>query len=307
MDIFDKKPDLSETIAKKEFEPVVMPKEDIPAAPAIEKVSRIKTEPLEVRPVPKNNPWHGKVGQESFTRPKGFKANVDKASMTYKVNLTHEQLKEMGEEMQLDLSLNHDPRVPHPFFDSNRGRIKLENHTMFFERQTTLGKLRVAIIQASEQVADSLEAFEKGLFPDATHYIVDNEAEAESKVASYEMKEEAIILASKVTYERKRQIVLILKGIDLAKKSDLLVKAKFSELIEEDAETVLRYLQKDPLRTDTEALVEKGILYSKLTKAAGGAVFHGDERLGFSVEAAVDFLILDENQELRIRLKEAIG
>lgn len=273
----------------------------------IEKLTDGKLAPLEIRPILKSNPWHGKIGQESMTRPKGFHPLVDNETQRYSVALSDEKLKEYGDILNVDLHRNHTPGQPHPYWDSNRARIKLENNTMFFERNSIPGKIKVAILKASKYVANSEEQLEEGLYPDATHYIVNEEETGKVKAAKYNLIEEAIIKASTLSFDKKISLIMIINGKDFSKKTPETVKAEVAEMIMEDANTVLRFMSVDPLRLATEAMVEKAIFYSKLTKLKNGAIFYGDERLGFNVDEAVDFLIEDENQELRLRIRDLVS
>ena len=58
---------------------------------------------VQIRPLPSVK-WHGKTGNESFTRPKIIQALVDPDSMTYSTGLSEEEEKELGAKLKVDLS-----------------------------------------------------------------------------------------------------------------------------------------------------------------------------------------------------------
>lgn len=297
------------------FDTIEQNKENVKDTPTVEGIKKAVennirksfTKKLEVRPLPEGYKWHGKTGEDSITRPKGFHPLVDKETMTYSVDLSDKEIEEFSNIMKTDMSLQHTPGIPHPYWDGNRARVKLENNTMFFESNSMPGRIKCAILRGSKYVANSLEEWEEGLWDEATHYIVDEEAAGKIKAAKYDILEEVIIQASKLSVERKTQLIMILAEKDVSKLSDNMIKGTFSELIQQDAEKVLLYMQKKPIDIATEAMVEKGITIAKLSRHKNGSIFFGDERLGFNVAEAVEFLVDDENQELRLRIRDLVS
>ena len=58
---------------------------------------------VKIKPIEREK-WHGKKGNESFTRPTTIRALVNVDSMTYATGLTEEEAKEYGEKLKIDLS-----------------------------------------------------------------------------------------------------------------------------------------------------------------------------------------------------------
>ena len=77
---------------------------------------------IQVRPIDIKR-WHGKTGQESFTRPKIIQALVDPNTMCYQTGLTKENAIKYGEILKLDLSDNFSLDTPIHFGIVKQGRL----------------------------------------------------------------------------------------------------------------------------------------------------------------------------------------
>jgi hypothetical protein len=261
---------------------------------------------VEVRPI-ESKRWHGKKGQESFTRPKKIQALVNTETMQYSTGLSDEDIKMLSEKgVRYDLSSHFDSEKPHDFWDSNMAQIKLENNTMFFNTDNTLDFIKVKVMKASKYVANSMRDFDEGLYPEATHVIFDEAEEAEIKASKVAIRNKAVIECSKLSKDKKIQLVLIMKGKNLKGQSDNFVTVAIDELIAENPSEVLRQIGLDSTEVAVHALVLEAIQKNVLRKD-GHKIFYFDSLLGSDVIDVIQYLMDDENQNLKLRIMEAVN
>jgi hypothetical protein len=262
---------------------------------------------VKIKPIEREK-WHGKKGNESFTRPTTIRALVNVDSMTYATGLTEEEAKEYGEKLKIDLSNQFNLEEPHPFWDTKAGEIKLENRTMLFDTENPLDFIKVKVCKASRFVANSLKEYEEGMFPEATHIIFDESEEIEEKASKIEIKKKAVIETAKLSKDRKIQMILILsadgnylKAKNLKGKSDNFIEVELDKLIESKADEVLRYLKMNKDDTATQALVLEA-LQRHIFEKVGHKIMYHDSTLGEDIYDVVNYLNAPENQEFKIRI-----
>lgn len=262
---------------------------------------------LEIRPV-QTKRWHGLEGEESIKRPVAIRALVDGEGM-YAVDFKAANISEKEQQELLDkgydLSLNHNPLQPHPLWDGNQAKIRLEDNTQFVEIGSDVGKIRKAVIYGSKLVANNEHELQEGMWPEATHFIVDEEAEAETKSTKVQIKNNAIIALTEVSLERKKQLVFLLGGKDVKKKKENTVTVELDELVQNNPQEVLDWIKRPVAETSTLYLVAEGVYKAKLTRNKSG-IYYGDINLGYTSEEAAAFLRDPKNQELRTRISEQL-
>lgn len=265
---------------------------------------------IEVRPLPveENEKWHGKVKDESFKRPNKLPALVDGETMRYSTGLTDEDVKHLRDNMRVtyDLSDHYNPEKPHPFWDSQLPIVKLENNTMFFNDEVAIDYIKIKIMKASKYVANSLREWEEGYFPEATHYIHDENEEIEVQASKIALKNKAVIESAKLSDDKKAQIILILSGKLLKGASSETLIVEMNGLIEENPEDVLRYMNMDKKRVSLESLVHECLEKNVLRKQGHKIMYH-DSVLGEDVIDVIEYLELDENQDLKLRLMNTVA
>jgi len=261
---------------------------------------------IEVRPVPDRKPWHKKTQKESFTSAKKIQALLDAKTHTYATGLSKEDIEHLTNTMKVgyDLSNIYNANVPHPFWDSTMSAFKLENRTMIFDETSPLDYIRIRLMRVSKYVANSLSVLDD--FPDATHVIYDERAEAEGKAEGIEIKKAAIIGCTKISKDRKIQIILVLEGKNLKGSSDAFVEVALDKVLTKRPEEVLRMLETEPKALESEALVLEAVNKGVLTKK-GGKISYFETPLGYTEKDVADFFLLDANQELMLIIKEAVN
>lgn len=284
---------------------------------------KIQVKPVEVEK------WHGKKGQESFTRAKTIQALVDPYSLTYTTGLDNDskvytnpetgKKNDLTEEqyysklLKADLSNQFDIDTPHPFWDSKMSEIKLENRTMLFDTKNPLDYVKVKVMKQSKYVANSLEDFENGLFPEATHVIFDEAQEVEVKASAVEIKNKVIVEASKLNIGQKIDIVTVLSaGSDylraktLRGKSESFVNVELDKYIQKNAKEVLRVMNMSKEDLSTQALVLEALQKHVLVKE-GLKIRYFEEYLGSDINEVVDRLNTSEYNEIKIRIMQQLN
>lgn len=271
---------------------------------------------VEIRPIDVLK-WHNKKGKESFTRPKKIQALIDGENMVYATGLNYVDKKypnpDTGEENVLteaqyygkligkDLSNVVDVNKPHDFWDSNAAVVKLENNTMILNTTIPIDYIKYKILLGSKYVANSKQEYEEGLYPDATHIIFNEQEEIEVKAKKIDIKNQAIIKASKLIPSRMKQIILLMTNKLIDRNSSEFLQVEMDKLIQSNPEGVLRYIDMDKDVLTSQALVVEA-LYKNVLKRVGHSITYHDTVLGLEVIDVVEFLNKPQNQELKIAI-----
>lgn len=260
---------------------------------------------VEVRPIERSK-WHGKTGAESFQRPKKFQVLVDTDSMNYATGLTDEEVEALNRKVNYDLSPNFNSETPHLFWDSPMAMFKMDNNTMFFDISQPLNYIKVKNMKASKFIANSMSQYDEGLFPEATHVIFDESEQAELKATKIERNTQAIIEASKMSKDRKIQIILALSDKNMKGQSDNFVNVELRKVIDNDTDEFLRYTSMKAEELSNYSLVLEALQKSVLRKDGHKIMYH-ESILGMDAVDVAKYLLLPENQDLKIRLMAQIN
>lgn len=253
---------------------------------------------VEVRPLDTVK-WHGKKNKENFTRPKTIRALVDAYTNEYATGLTNEDILKLEKEgIKYDLSPHYSSDEPHPFWDSNMATIKLENRTMIFDSDKSLDKIKISIMKASKFVANSLEEYSLGHYPEATHVIFDEEEEIEIKAKKVELKKSLILKTAELSKDRKIQLILLLSDKNLKGKSDNFIEVELDKLIENEPKDLLMYINKHPEQLAAESIVVEALQKNILVKDGHRIKFY-DSVIGTEILEVANYLLKTENQALK--------
>ena len=260
---------------------------------------------IEVRPIERKT-WHNRTGKDSFTRPKTLQALVNADTLEYATGLDEEETKKYGEIFKQDLSKMYNPDAPHPFWDSKTPRIKLENHTMFFDTDKPLDFVKWKIMRDSKYVANSMLEYEEGAFPEATHVIFDEARANEVKASKIQIRKKAIIESNKLSKTRQVQMIMVLAGKNAKNESTDFLEVEIDKLIEKDAKAVVDFIMKDKEFVAMESLILE-CLQKNVLKKVGHKILYHDSVLGVDIYDVVKYLNDAKNQELKLRLLAAIN
>jgi hypothetical protein len=268
---------------------------------SIETKSRI----IEVRPVEKKR-WHGKTGKESFANPITIEAPVSKRTGQYATGLSPEDRARLEKITGFNLSPDFSITKAHEFWTTADAQVKLENRTNIFDISKPRDEIKVAILRASDLVANSVEELEKGLFPEALFVIFNEAEEIESKASKAAVKRKVVIDASKLSLERKAEIVQIMLNISVRKQSENFIDLKMDEAIEKDCNKVLNLIQRNKTTTALHALVLEA-LHRNVLRKDGAAIYYMDDQLGYDVESTVEYFLDVKNQTLKAQILEKLN
>jgi hypothetical protein len=261
---------------------------------------------VEVRPIEVKK-WHNKSGVESFTRPKKLQALVDGTTMRYATGLSPADIKSLkAKGINYDLTDNFSADNSHPFWDSPLAVIKLENHTMFFNPENALDFIKIKIMKASRFVANSMEEYNEGHFPDATHVIFDEVEQATILSTKVEAKNEAVLLSSNLSPDKKIQIILVMGGKNLKNQSPNFITIEIDKLITKDPVEFIRHAKMDNKQLANHALVLEA-LQRNILREEGNRIYHMDSPIGLDVIEVAEFLTKDENQDIKLLILKKLN
>ena len=275
---------------------------------------KIEVRPLEIKK------WHGHKGKESFTRPKRLNVLVDEETRQYATGLNYvdktftdpddpkKKLTEAeyyGKILKADLSPLYLEDELHPFWDSKNPKVKLENRTMFFDTEIPIDYIRIKVMKASKFVANSMKDWEEGLYPYATHVITDEAEEVEAKATKVQNRNQAVIKLHDTPIDRKIQLVLILDGKNLRGASDNTITVEVDKLVNTKPDEVLRYLNMNKEQLASHALILEALQKNVLRKQ-GHKIMYFESAIGNDVDEVIDYLALDENQDLKLRIMSSV-
>lgn len=225
----------------------------------------------------------------------------------YDVRISPERLKELSELTGEDLSLLFRPDVIHPFWGIKSNWLKLPRaNSVVLDTSIPMDEIKLGMAKASPTIANSMEEYDKGLWPFATHVIDSEEEEVERKAQRAEIKQKAYEVVRNLTSEQKAEIILLLDGILMRKKSAKHIDVKMQELLDKSYTRVLRYAEMDTKELHTRALVEEAIYRNILTKQGSG-IYYGDSQLGFDKDDAVKYFSDPQNQKLKLQILDKIN
>jgi hypothetical protein len=249
---------------------------------------------IELRPLPREK-WHGKKGKEDFSRPNSIEALYDNETGNYATGLTEEERTQYEAILKVDLSNTWNPEEPHPFWSTNRAKVKLENFTTFFNTEKPIEFIHWKILKASKYVANNLMDFEKGLFPFATHYIFSEEEDVQRKASRAEIVDACYAAKLTMTAETKINIIQVLTNRIVRYQSSDYINVKLQELIEERPREFY-----DTTKFDNDVLFSQSIILEAIDKNIlqrdGTAITFAGSTIGNSMDEAVKWFLAPERQ-----------
>lgn len=259
-----------------------------------------------IKPVPSQK-WHGKNGKDSFARPQTIEALYDTQTGRYATGLTEEEAKKYGKLLGVDLDDTFNFNEPHPFWSSSAVRIKLPNHTMILDDTRHLDFVKIKVLKASKFIANSLQEWEDGMFPDATHIIYDEQEETEVKATKIEKKNKCIVVASKMSAEEKTNIVRLLSDKSVRGRTQSFIDLEIDGIINDSdkIDDFIKYVKMDKAEVTIRAQIMEALSRNVLTKE-GTAIHYMGEPLGHDFEATVKYFQDPNHQQTKIAMLEKL-
>lgn len=259
---------------------------------------------VEVKPLPKVQ-WHGKKGKDSFAVPKVIEVLYDQSEGKYATGLSEEDEKKYSKLLGVDLSAIFNPEAPHPYWPTKAAQIVLPNYTLVFDTNRPQEYVKVQNMKASKFVANSLRDQEEGKYPEATHYIIDEEAEVSGRAVKIEQKQKAYAFVSKMSQEDKIAVVQILGSKSLKGKGTDFVNVEVDDLIENDPASFIRLVGMGREEVGDRAMILEGVQKGVINKEASGFFWMG-EMIGMDVADAVRWINEPKNQRIKLSILEKL-
>lgn len=261
--------------------------------------NKVEVRPLEVKK------WHGKKDKENFSRPKAIEVLYDETTGRYATGLTKEEAAEYGEKLSVDLSDTFNGEA-HPYWSTKTSWVILPNHTILLNPDKASDFVKIKNLKASKFVANSMEEYNNGKWPFATHVIHDEEEEVNLKAKLIQNKRKASEILLKLDKDAKIALILVIDGKNLKGRSDNFIDVAMENILDTKPEDFLKWAQfgreKVTLRSNVLEALQKNVL----TKDPSGISYMGD-LIGYGVDEVIDYLDKPEHNLVKIKILEHIN
>lgn len=262
-----------------------------------------------VKPLPLKK-WHNKVGNEAFGQARVLEALYDPNTGHYATgleDLEEDKIKELSNKLggvRLDNIFSTDE--PHPFWTSKVAWVKLPNATIVFNTEKPIDFIKVKLLKASKYVANSLKQFEDGNYPDATHYIEDEEEEMAIKASKGQKLQRASEMLLKMSADDKINIIQIVLNKNLKGKSNNFIDAEIYSILNENIDDFFRCVELGKEKLYTKARVKELLQKNILTKQGTGIYYMGDV-IGTDEDDAIRWFNDPNNTNIKIAILDKLN
>ena len=249
--------------------------------------------------------WH-KIPWEDMP-PKALVISpfIDHNSMKYVVGLSAAEIKKYSKLLGKDLTPNYDPEVPHPFWDDPMVYLKIEGDKLVLNLDEPLGYIKYRIALHHPAVANSLETYEKGLFPEAECYIDDRRRKIEQRSKDAKTKAKAFKLFAEMPLDRKLAVLSILTGASYRGAPEDEIDAALYDEIENSATRFIDVASMNPREMMLRALIVEA-QYNRIVSRQHDGYYFFDEKLGDSLEDAARYIARSDKKMLLEKLREKV-
>lgn len=259
---------------------------------------------VEVRPLPRVQ-WHGKKDKETFAVPKVIEALYDSETGKYATGLTDEEAAKYGKLLGVDLNPNYDYTVPHPFYSSKTAWVTLPNNTQFFDTEKHIEYVKIKLMKAHKWVANSYQEWLDGKWPEATHYIFDENEQIDQKATKAQQREKAYGYLGKMSADDKINIIQIITNKSLKGRKNNFIDAEIDDILSNKPEEFIRNVEMGKEEVQTRATVLELIGKGILTKD-GNAIYYMGELLGVDYEEVIKYFKNPNNQRMKVSIMEKL-
>lgn len=257
-----------------------------------------------VKPLPKKT-WHGKDGKESFTRPKKLEVLYSIEHGGYNTGLTEEETEIYSKKLGVNLSTIFNPEEPHPYWGSSAGVITLPDHTIIFDTEKASDFVKIKNLKASKDVANSYQEWEDGLWPEATHYIFDEEEEISIVAGKIAKRNKCINMAAQMSLDEKLHAVQILSNKSFRGRSQDFVDVEIDTIIENTPEEFYNLQKMTKAELVARGTILEALYRHKLVKE-GAKIMYMGETIGHDIDQAVEYFLDPNNQAMKVAILEKL-
>ena len=249
--------------------------------------------------------WHKKKGIEAFAQPITIEALRDNSTGGYATGLTTVERLALEAMTGYNLDSQFVENKSHEFWGSSTSWLKLPNNTMILNLNIALNFIKYKLAKANPQVANSLQEFNDGLWPEATHYIYNYKQEVEEKATKTAIKHNAFRKLDALTTPKKKMILQNFHGRSFSKASDSELIVALEDAVTKDSKKILDLINMKPEDLQVKAIVLEG-LHLNILQNVKGAVMNGEHKMGNNLEDAAQYYANPQNQEDYLSLRNAI-
>jgi len=265
-----------------------------------------------VKPLPVKK-WHGKTGAEAFAQPRKIEILYDSKTGGYATGLTEEETKEYSKRLGVDLSNIFLMDEPHPFWSTKAAWIELGNATKVFDTKKNMDFVKVKNLRASKFVANSMEEYNNGMYPEATHVIFDEEEEMTVKASRTQKMQKLYVALEKLTTEDKINLILVVSNKNFRGRSINFIDGELSTIVDNttdeksaNIDDLLRILGTGREEVSIRAKVHELLIKNILTKQGTNINYMG-EVIGSDIDSAIKWFQDPNNVSIRVSILDKLN
>lgn len=196
--------------------------------------------------------------------------------------------------------------------------VKASNEDIFFDLNDPLGLLNYCWVRVENTIAASLEAYNRGEFPDAQYYIADDDAENKLAYSRKRIVNKAIVDFEELTPTKKRRVARLM-GLPVTDETSeevvynlmdsALKQSEFKDGVHKGLSTINVFNDLVSLaegRLEVTDLVNQAIQFNIYRVGVGGKIVEGGKTIAQTKEELVDLLIDEANQMDKIALERRV-
>lgn len=220
-----------------------------------------------------------------------------------------------------DIDLSPMSDIWNPYSEKEGPRvtpIKAHNEDIYFDFNDPIHLLNYCWVRVENTIAPSLEAYNRGEFPDAQYYIADDDAENKLAYSRKKIVNKAIVDFEDLTPTKKRRVARLM-GLPVTDETSeevvynlmdtALKQSEFKDGVHKGLSTINVFNDLVSLtdgRLEVTDLVNQAIQFNIYRVGVGGKIVEGGKTIAQTKEELVDLLIDEANQMDKLALEKRV-
>lgn len=220
-----------------------------------------------------------------------------------------------------DVDLSPMSDVWNPYSDKegiHASPIKAGNEDIFFDFNDPNHLLNYCWLRVENTIASSLEAYNRGEFPDAQYYIADDEAENKQAYARKKVVNKAIVDFEALSPTKKRRVARLM-GLPVTDDTSeevvynlmdtALKQSEFKDGVHKGLSTINVFNDLVSLadgRLEVTDLVNQALQFNIYRSGVGGKIIEGGRTIAQTKEELIDLLMDEANQMDKLALEKRV-
>ena len=261
----------------------------------------LPTKTIQISPLPVTK-WHKKIGKDSFSRGQKVGPLVDMAQGGYVTGLTKEEREYLEAKTGFKLNSNFNPAKEHPYWDIT-GKVMLPNNTVILNLVNPIHYIRYKFLMFSPVVANSKAEWDEGLWPEATHYLNNEDDEAKHANTKTVKIQQVTAAIFNMQPEQKKKVLTVLTGKSVYNKSDEFINDSLQKAATANPEKAISVINMDKSILALRTLIATALNYGVIRKKKLG-LFYKEANLGIEVDDVISLLNAPEGQDIYMSVKD---